>query len=472
MRLEITAATLQKELGFEVGNHCHIPANLPNLIATDSRQIQDGQWFWPIIGENFNGHEFIEQAMAKGACGFTYQKDQAARIGLTDDLRAKGMAVSNSLQGLQDLARFWRKLATNTKIFGITGSSGKTTAKQVLAHTLQAIAPTLSTRSSFNNEIGVPLTLCALTHEHHYAVVEMGARHAGDIRFLCDIAIPDVALLLNVGVAHLGEFGSLKTLRQTKLEIFTSTPTETVAVCPSWDQELLQVAKETHSVVVSFGPNVEASVQLLQSKALADGRQLVELMIDGKNFDVTLPFYHESLPINVCAILACGYAMHLPIEDMLASLASFRGVPRRFEIHRNANRLIIDDSYNANPESMLAGLRSLQKGFAEYEKILILGDMLELGTESAQSHRDIGKVCQEIAPKLLVTVGKESLHISQSAKEHGMDASKICHYENVEELRQRMNNIFASGNLIYVKASNGIKLYKVVDDLAKLGAET
>lgn len=454
--------SLAKQKSWQIGSEVKIELKqLVEALTTDSRTITNKAWFWPLLGQNFDAHQFIEPLFSSGKLlGFSYEK--SAKI--ADSLKAFGIGVDNSLEALQDLAKCYRNSFDRLRLIGLTGSNGKTTVKELLGHCLSKIDSTHLTHSNFNNELGVPLTLLKIQEQHRFAVIEMGARHPGDIEKLSDIACADVNLLLNVGSAHLGEFGSLENLRRTKLEIFTSTPSHTVAVCPAWDTHLMKVAKATHERVISFG-RTEADVCILEEQLEPSGHLRLKFNIEGKIYSARMSYFHDSLAINCCATLACAYSLGLDLPRICDALESFAGVSRRYEVHRFEDSILIDDTYNANKESMISGLASIKSGFAEQDKILVLGDMLELGDQTQEAHEEVGRYCANIKPQRLITVGQQSRFIASAAEQAGLENSKIIEFATVDELCAHTEKLELSGKLLYAKASNSIRLHEFMDQL-------
>lgn len=437
-----------------------IPANLPNLIHTDSRNLESGQWFLPIKGDTFDGHKFIASCLEKGAAGFFYESTFAPS--LSSQQKSFGIEVNDTLAFFQKLALSWRLLLP-TAIIGITGSAGKTTAKEICGHLLSELGKTLITRGSYNNEIGVPLTLAALTPLHRYAVIEMGARHEGDIEFLCQHANPDICVLLNIGSAHVGEFGGPQILRRTKQEMFTKTRHDAIAICPADDRDSYQVATKHHDKVISFGTTA-GDVQV-EDCGVHDGVMTLKVKSPTENFTEAIGGFHKSYPINFAAALAICHGLGIRAGATRGAFAAFKGLEGRFNVLRKKDYIIVDDCYNANPESMKVGLQSIREGFHDRKYVLVLGDMLELGASSQEQHYKLGIFCKKfINPEFLVGVGKESKALMDGAKEAGLPAESASHYENVDALLPELKNILKRGDLVYVKASHGIKLNLAVEE--------
>ncbi|MBC7661772.1 MAG: UDP-N-acetylmuramoyl-tripeptide--D-alanyl-D-alanine ligase [Chitinophagaceae bacterium] len=440
--------------------HVSVPESLPSLVQTDSRKVSVGQWFVPIVGENHDGHTFIEGACEAGAGGFFYAKTYESKLSAA--LKAKGIAVPDTFKAVQDLAQWWRAQHPNCQVIGITGSSGKTSVKELCSEMLGGIAPTLKTVGSLNNELGVPLTLLQLKLEHKFAVIEMGARHVGDIAFLTKIVQQNVGVLINVGTAHIGEFGGPEKVLEAKMEI-ASAPH---AVYFRDDERIHSAMKKTSAKVTSFGRSPSADVRIISDTCDTQGQLHLTLTAAGKERSFVLPYFHDVYSLNVAAVLAIGLRLGLSIEACLPGLKRYNGIKGRFQIHRLPKLTLIDDAYNANPQSMRAGLETLRKAFPDTRKILILGDMRELGEETEHAHREMGAYCADsVRPELLITVGESSLWMEEAARSHGLKTNQLKHFATVEDLMPILADIQSHGDLLYVKASNSLKLSKIIDKL-------
>lgn len=444
----------------------------PDKFSTDSRQIKQGDWFVPLVGENFDGHSFIKDSISKGASGFFYSSSYKNKLDKT--VIEKGVEVTDTLKALQSIAKGWRKELNHTKIIALTGSTGKTTTKEMTGLLLQNVGKTYFPKGSLNNEIGVPLSLLKLTPDHRYTVLEFGARHEGDISFLTSLSIPDVVACLNVGIAHLGEFKTMETIAKTKLEIFSHCKKDAVLVAFFDDPRILAAAKKSDKKFVSFGLTSGADVFVKNATFEGTGHQrsakmIIDFEIQGKSFLVSFPFAHSAYPVNLAASIAMALAADVDSNMILKSLQNLDiqnvGGGGRFNIVSFGPLTLIDDCYNANPDSMKAGLETLSKLYPKDKKILVIGEMLELGAESEKLHRTVGEICASIKPSFLITVGAGAKAINQAALKKGINQKSTAHFENVEELISSSINPASFGNIIFVKGSNGVKLSKYVAHL-------
>ena len=440
------------------------PLSAPSLqVSTDSREIKEGQWYLPLKGEHFDGHKFIGSALKSGAHGFFYER----KAPIESQWSAKGVEVEDTLKAYQALATLLRSVCRVPTV-AITGSNGKTTVKEMAFHVLSKLGPCLKTQANNNNEIGVAKTLLSLTKEHKTALLEFGARHVGDLTELSAIAMPDIRVLLNVGSAHVGEFGSLERLREAKLELLrTGTPSDTLLTCHD-DDLLRSAASSLPGKLVTFGYSKEAGVCILGVEQ-QDGRYEVVLRLPGgEEIRVHLSHFHACYPINMAAAAAIGFVAGVPAVGIKAGLESFEGPKGRFHVVQRGGLTVIDDSYNANPESMAAGLKTLKSHYQNRKMVLVLGDMLELGDAEKEAHQDLGRQAAGLLPSYLVTVGKRSEETHKAAIAAGLEASRAIHCSVVDEAVDKFLLVRDKADLLYVKGSNSIGLSKLVSHSLEL----
>lgn len=432
--------------------------------STDSRSIRKGDWFVPISGANYDGHDFIDEVMRKGAAGFFYARAKSSELSLNQ--RSLGLEVNDPLTALQRIARGWRLELNNLKLLAMTGSSGKTTTKEMLGSIIKSAGCALTTEGSFNNEIGVPKTLLMLKPEHRYAAVEMGARHRGNISFLCQIANPNVVGLLNVGSAHLGEFGSQENLLRTKLEIFMDSPRSATLVANADDEKILAGGKATGKALISFGRSPQADVSLLSEQWLPSGGMRIELGSPLGKLQTTIKTAHAVYGINAAAATAMAIAAGVSVPSIISGLEAFSGIKGRYQVHKLKSLTLVDDTYNANPDSMKSGLETIGRSYKSNRIVLVLGDMLELGPEAESLHRKIGHLAASLAhPSRLITIGKLGEIIAEGAMQSDFLEKNIEKYPSVDALLEAGLDFASLGDVVYAKASNGLKLSKLVDHL-------
>ena len=402
----------------------HIGANIEfNRVTTDSRDLRPGDLFIGLRGENFDGQAFADQALAAGAVAV-----MVARGAKLTTPNARVLEVDDTRLALGRLAAYWRGRFA-IPLTAITGSNGKTTVKEMLASILRQVAGesgVLATSGNFNNDIGMPLTLLRLNKSHRYAVIEMGMNHLGEIAYLSALAKPDVALINNAGSAHIGELGSLEAIAQAKSEIFGGLSDSGIAVINVDDR----FARQWRTVVggrriVEFGLDRKAEVSARYE--LAAFASLVTFRTPDEEFVATLaiPGLHNIK--NALAAVACAHALKVPAAAMASGLSAYAGVKGRLQRKRHpSGALVIDDTYNANPESMQAAIAVL----VAYpgRKIFVMGDMGELGDGGATLHESMGEFARRAGVNVLLALGDAS---TGAVRSFGAGAK---HFENVDEL--------------------------------------
>lgn len=459
---ELYQQWLSTELVSPISTEIKLPH--PNQIGIDSRNIQKGQWFLPIVGGRFDGHNFIHSVVDKAGVGFFYEAEKASLIPPT--IRSQGVAVRSTLSALHKIALGWRQAQKKLTLVALTGSVGKTTTRELAKTIFASQGPTHGTDGNLNNEIGVPLTLLKLSEGHRFSVIEMGARHCGDIQLLCGIADPDIVACLNVGVSHLGEFGSLERLFSTKMEIYNAIRANALAIAPADDPRILSYLENIGKEFISFGRSPHSQIRVTSSCWLEDGGMEICLDDQGATSTFQVGLGHEAYPINVCAAVAIAKAAGIGPASIQHSLKEFIGLPGRYFLRRIGQRILIDDCYNAAPASMIAGLNSVNQGFRSQTKVLVLGDILELGPTSDAQHFEVGTQVAKIdSLSLLVTVGESGKIIGKGALSAGVAKSSIMACADVHELIAKRDQVVAAGTVIYVKASNGVGLKQFIDQI-------
>lgn len=425
-----------------------LPAPQANDYCLDSRTLVKGQWFAALRGPRFDGHHYIAAALAKGAGGFIAAK--AYRPHLAQDLHRLGIWVDD--EPLLQLAKIARqhRLRLPTKVIAITGSSGKTTCKELLASVLRNHSPHVyCSFSNENNEIGVIKTLLRTPSDNRYCVLEFGARKRGDIATLTSIAVPDIALCTNIGSSHLGIFTSPEHLLATKCEIYTDSPAHCISIVNNDYPELLAAAHATGKQMISFG-------QAGDVRIISSDPHTASITLQTKRGRETYRAaeYHAALASNLAAVVAISIALDVPSSCIQSGLERCGSISGRFHTHKTGDITLIDDSYNASPQSMKAGLSTLQTLYSQQKKILILGDMLELGATSLDEHTSLQSAVAAIQPTLVITVGRLATHLAPDAFPHR-------EFANTDELLAANLDFASIGDVLYVKGSNAVNLREV-----------
>ncbi|GAA3529576.1 UDP-N-acetylmuramoyl-tripeptide--D-alanyl-D-alanine ligase [Aeromicrobium flavum] len=420
--------------------------------VVDSRRAVAGSLFVAVPGEHVDGHDFVRTALEAGAVASLATREVPGPHVLVDEpVHALGRLATDRLADLRS--------SSGLDVVAVTGSQGKTSVKDLVSHVLAAHGPTVAPEGSFNNELGVPLTILRADADTAHLVLEMGARGIGHIATLCAIAPPDVAVVLNVGTAHAGEFGGLDRTAQAKGELVEALDADGVAVLNADDERVAAMAARTRGRVVTFGRG--GDVRLVGDVTLDGlGHPHFALEVAGERFDVTVPQLGEHHAMNAAAAVAATTALGVPAADVVAALAGAHAVsPMRMESHRAANgAVVVNDAYNANPESMAAALRTLA-GLAPGRGIAVLGEMLELGEESPEQHHRIGRLAADLGIARVIAVGPAAAEIARGAGSVG---------EAVADVGAAVEAVSASlgaDDVVLVKASRGARLERVADAL-------
>lgn len=425
-------------------------------IGTDTRQNLSGQAYVALVGDRFDGNEYVEAAKNSGAVAAVVSKDSATDI--------PQIRVDDTLCALQRAASSWRQ-KFQIPVFGITGSNGKTTTKEMLASICRQAGPTLATHGNLNNHIGVPLTLARLREEHSYAVIEMGANHAGEIAALVEIARPTVGLITQAGDAHLEGFGSREGVAKAKGEMFAGLADDAVAVINADDCYVdLWLGLAEGKRVVTFGLEAESAdvtasdIRLVTESAVVQWQ--FDLRIADSSASAVLPLLGRHNLMNALAAAAAAHAAGLSLREIVAGLAEMKPVPGRLYTRQGLKGMtVIDDTYNANPSSLSAGLDVLQA--LPQESWLALGDMAELGANSAEVHQEMGRLIRDSGVTRLFVSGELA---SLAAKTFGSGAEAFSDQAAMAEV---ISSQADQSVCLLVKGSRSAGMEAVVEALAK-----
>ncbi len=426
-----------------------------SAVNTDTRNLQKGDLFVALKGENFDGHEFVAKAGALGAAG--------AIVSQRVDCALPQLVVGDTLQGLQDLAHSWRK-DFSIPFVAVTGSNGKTTTRQMLASVLAARGPVLATEGNLNNHIGLPLTLLKLRAAHRTAVTEMGANHHGEIAMLCRIGEPDIGIVTQAGDAHLEGFGSRDGVAQAKGEMFSSLGAGKVAVInrddfyfPLWQQ----MAGAASAITFGFSEQADVrAINVAAEPAHAPTSMRFDLQAPGARTTVRIPLPGKHNVSNALAAAAAGISAGLDLQDIAAGLANVQGAGGRVTWKTTPEGArIIDDTYNANPTSVAAALDLLAN--SGDERIAVLGDMKELGPSAVQLHRDCGTRARSLGIDALFTLGPLA---AEASKAFGSSSRA---FDALDPLVNELRPLLKPGVTILVKGSRSSRMERVVAALMR-----
>jgi UDP-N-acetylmuramoyl-tripeptide--D-alanyl-D-alanine ligase len=430
-------------------------------VSTDSRQLQQNNLFVCLQGEHFDGHQFLSAAAAAGASGFVIQRNALGSLPEMRDQRPV-VCVDDTLQALGDIARFWRR-KMNVPVVAVTGSSGKTTTKEMAAGILGLTKIVLKTEGNLNNQIGLPLTLLKLTPQHDVAVVEMGTNMPGEIGRLTRIAEPDIGVITNIGAAHLEKLKSLAGIRKEKGALFENMNRAGIAVINRDDKSIAVLGRQWPGKQISFGWKRDADVSAHEVRQAGPVGIAFRLRAGQTERPARLRVSGAHNLYNALAAAAVSLACGADLESICQGLASFHGVSGRFEILPLQNGAhVIDDSYNANPVSVHEALKALKKLRRSADSSVILGDMLELGSRAGAWHRKIGRQVAETGVKTLFLMGDYSRDTAAGAREKGMAADKIHFCESPEQVRDQLARSMKTGDWVLVKGSRKMKMERIV----------
>ena len=422
----------------------------------NSNKATNNTFFVAFVGSNVDGHDYIEDAISKGA--------QFALV--SKDCLAPAIKVQDVRKALSDLAIYVRSKLENLQVIGITGSQGKTTTKDLLKHILAVSGETVAPEESLNNELGVPLLILRCTKSTKYCIVEMGARHVGDISYLADIAKPHVGVVLTVGSAHLGEFGSRELIAAAKSELITSLTTGATAILGTYDEFTPKMVVPNGVKRIFFGEKSTCEVRAADVE-VREGRAHFDLVTPDGRAAVGLQLLGMHQVSNALAAAAVATALKIPIETISAALSTAEVSSKwRMEISQVGEITLINDSYNANPESMAAALRTLALVSQESGGVswAILGKMQELGESSAAEHAAIGRLVSEIGIDNLVVIGnKDYLADLRSIEDGG--ASEVQYFETKSDALSIVEH-FTPGDVVLMKASRSEE-FNLLADLIK-----
>ena len=444
--------------------------------AIDSRQVTPESMFIALEGERVDGHDYVQEAFERGANSALVSREFSEdfyqldlRKGWQADLPIEigdapvCLIVEDSLAAMQAIARFWRR-KLDLVVIGITGSVGKSTTKELIAEVLSQRYRTLKSPGNLNNEIGLPLTILQLNEEHERAVLEMGFYVPGEIEFLCDLAIPQVGVVTNIGTVHAERAGTIEDIARGKAELVEALPAppDGIAILNYDDPRVRAMAEKAKAEVFYYGMSPEADLWADQVEGLG---------LDGIRF--RLHYRHEVIHLRVPMIgrhsvhtalraAAVGLTDGLSWQEIVNGLQSRKAQLRLVAVRARSGAIILDDTYNASPESTLAALNLLED--LEGRKIAVLGDMLELGQYEHQGHTMVGARAAEVANEL-VTVGERAKTIAASAANAGLAANMIKSFEESNQVVDYLRDNLTSSDVVLVKGSRGMQMEIIVAEL-------
>ncbi len=432
-------------------------------ISTDTRTLGKGNLFVALQGENFDGHNFIENAVERGAVSVLGVSSKLEKY--KDRLSVALIGVDDSLHALGDIANFWRT-RHEVRVIAITGSNGKTSTKEMIAALVGRKYRTLRNVMNLNNLVGVPLTLFNLRREHEIAVIEMGMNRPGEIARLTEIAEPDYGLITNVQPAHLEGMRSLKGIQKAKGELFSGVKENGVLFVNLDDPLIVELAEKTEKHKVTFGESPEADVFLMGIVSQDVEGSRFRVRFENKEIELFLPVLGKHQIKNALAAAAVAWKVGVPLEEIKEGLATHRAVKQRMEVKKlRKDIFILDDSYNANPSSVSAALETVAEIGKKGRFFAVLGAMLELGPESPRYHRLIGEKVARLGYRGLLSLGELGREIIEGARGAGMPVEYLYLGQNHADVATRLLKWLQPGDWVLVKGSRGSRMELVIEKL-------
>ena len=434
------------------------PDAMITRVSTDSRTLQPGDLFVPLRGENFDGHKFVEQAVERGAAGAMVEENWKGSTPKNFAL----VRVADTLAGYQTLAANYRA-SLSLKVIAITGSNGKTSTKDFVAATLAKKFRVSKTEGNFNNHVGLPQTMLAANREDEIAVWEIGMNHAGEVAALAKLAAPDIAIVTNVGIAHIEFLGSREAIAEEKGALAESIGENGTVILNADDPFSERIAKRTRARIILAGIE-NGSVRASEVRQSATGSEFT-ILEGAHRCRAQLPVPGVHMVQNAILAIAAGRVFGLSLEECAAGLASTPLTKARLQIKEINGIQFIDDSYNANPDSMKAALRTLIELDADGRRIAVLGEMGELGDESERGHREVGEAAAALGIDELIAVGAIGQEMARAARKAGLEKSVAV--DSTDEAAERLADHATAGDLILIKGSRTARMERVLDAFAK-----
>ena len=424
-------------------------------ISIDSRDVDENTIFFAIKGDRFDGHDFVCDVAKKGVCAVVCHKKVECDVPV--------IYVDDTKSAFLNLAKYYRQKNKNLLVVGLTGSVGKTTTKEMTAYVMSQKFKTLKTEGNLNNEIGVPKTLFRLSEDTECAIVEMGMDAKGQIEKLTSCAMPDCAIITNIGVSHIENLGSRENILKAKLEILKGMKKGSY-IFLNGDNDLLNTVENKDFKIIKFGiENKDCDVVATYIEE-NDYTTSFYVSVDDTSQRIIIPTVGIHNVYDALAAFAVGYYNGMKTSDIADGLLNYKPSGMRQNITKHHGITVIEDCYNASPDSQRAGLNTLCK-IAEGKKVAILGDMLELGDYSKEAHRKVGEYAAECGVDFLYTFGEQAKFIADGAYRKGLEHIYI--YVDKEHLIADLKNHVQVGDTLLFKASRGMKLEEVFEELYK-----
>lgn len=426
--------------------------------SIDSRTVQPGELFFAVKGERFDGHDFVQAALETGAVAAIIRRDQLARY----PVKSRLLTVDETLVALQTLATAVRRL-WGKPLIGVTGSTGKTTTKDAIAHVLSTRFRVLKSEGNLNNHFGLPLMLLKLEPEHDTAVIEMGMSHSGEITALARIAQPEIGVVTNVAPVHLEFFGSIAAIARAKYELVESLPANGTAILNADDEFVSQFGRDFHGKVVWYGLRHNANVSADNIEQRGPEGLAFDVVVGDKRVRAFLRLVGVHNVYNALAAVAVALERGLNLSEAVGALASLLPTDKRGQVVKLGNITIINDCYNSNPKALQAMVDALAAMPAS-RRIVVAGEMLELGPGAIQMHRQAGKHIAEKKIHILLGVRGLAQPMVEAARLAGMRAEFV---DSPEEAGEWLAQETRDGDVVLLKASRGVKLERALEQFSR-----
>lgn len=431
-------------------------------VSTDSRNINKGDLFIPIKGDRFDGHLYIEDAIKAGAVCVLTSREK-------DDIKnATVIKVKDTKDAYLDIARMYRN-KFDIKIIGVVGSVGKTSTKDMIASVLERKFNILKTKGNLNNDIGVPRTILEIEDRDDVAVIEMGMNHKGEISRLTNVVMPNCVVISNIGVSHIENLGSRYNILKAKLEVLEGLGKDGIVFLNKDDDMLRNAIDEIGFEVVTYGIDSDCDYKAINIKNNGEDGTIFDVVMNDKLYNVKINAVGLHNVYNALAGIAVGMRFNIPINDIILGVSNFKMGKMRLNIENRGGIKIINDCYNASPDSMRGAIDVLNSLSFGKRSIAVLGDMLELGNFSKDEHKKIGEYINKKDIDCIVTVGENSVYIAKELRDGGH--LNIYSFSNGDDVQKFLNDFLKDGDVVLFKGSRGMKLEKIIEGLSVLRRE-
>ena len=433
--------------------------------SIDSRRVKAGDLFFAIQGKHFDGHQFVEEAVARGAVGVVISDVSSLNPKTGTSKEAFVIVVQDTVRALQLLGLFIRRVS-RARVVAITGSVGKTTTKELSAALLESRHHVFRSRGNLNNHIGLPLSLLELRHLPDIAIVELGMNHPGEIETLVRIAEPEIRVWTNVAEVHSEFFDSVEAIADAKAELLDSATSETQLIVNAADPRVMARTHGFPGQVFTFGIDVDADVRATNLRALGLSGMETEVHTPVGSAELRTSLLGRGNLANILAAISVALRFQIPLDVLLSRVVEFTPPPKRGEIIRLGGVTIIDDSYNSNPMALKCVLEAIKQESKNNRRVAVLGEMLELGRRSQALHEACGRAAVETGFDIVVAVGGDAAKsLADGAISAGLASNAVMTFRTSDEAADGVYQLVQSGDLVLVKGSRGIKTERIVDKL-------